>query len=110
MSKSDKVVVGYFGVNPPADVLCDGEACVIAGKRTDLNRYAARLSGQNPAQIMKTRFGEILMGLIQGGSYAFDKKAYAVFYPLAISSGLPLKHGLDYFQDSDDPFILVKQG
>jgi len=42
--------------------------------------------------IKKTRFGEIINGLRQGGAYAFDQEAYGRFLPLAQLNGM---NGLD---------------
>jgi hypothetical protein len=74
-----------------------------------MNIYLQRLPNQgNEFQIMKTRFGEIMDGLLRGGSYAFDRKAYTTFYPLAISSGFGLKEAPDFFKGNDKSFIRLE--
>ena len=39
MAKEKDAVIGYFAFYPPQDVLCDGDACVIAGSQSSLNKY-----------------------------------------------------------------------
>lgn len=48
--------------------------------------------------VRKTKFGEILAGFAQGGSYAFDKEAYLKFYSFA------KKYELDNFPEPGDFF------
>ena len=93
MAKDLGKVIGYFAVHPPIDVLCDGDACIIAGTQSALNKYIKTLS--NPEvefQNRKTRLSEILDGIERGGAYAFDKESYKVFYPLANKQGFKLKN------------------
>ena len=40
--------------------------------------------------IRKTRFAEIVAGLMHGAPYAFDETSFARFYPLAVEIGLPV--------------------
>ena len=40
--------------------------------------------------IRKTRFGEIVQGMMAGGAYGFDEEAYLRFLPLARSLGMPV--------------------
>lgn len=91
MAFEDKTrVVGYFAFSPPMNAVCDGDACVIAGSEEAMKEYLATLgSSANAAtRIRKTRFGEILEGLVRGGAYAFDEDSYNRFYPLASKVGL----------------------
>jgi hypothetical protein len=39
MVKEKDVVIGYFAVHSPQNVLCDGDACIIAGSQSALNKY-----------------------------------------------------------------------
>jgi len=85
----DAKVIGHFA-HLPNDVLCDGDACIIAGSELALRNYLSRnyLSEMTPGDVgryilKKTRFGEIMRGMHRGGAYAFDETAYSRFYPLA---------------------------
>ena len=84
-------VVGFFasdGIN----ILCDGDACIIAGSASAgqqmLERGPARR--QTVMAVRRTTFAEIWQGLQLGGAYAFDERAYAVFRPLANRAGVAL--------------------
>ncbi len=81
----DTRVIGYFAYTPPMYVVCDGDACIIAGSEAGMKRYIeAMVSGSlKGTRIKKTRFGEILKGLELGAAYAFDEEAYNRFHPLA---------------------------
>lgn len=92
MPGDDERIVGYFGYLPPSNIVCDGDACVIAGSEVSFKTY---LKIANPPDavktiIKKTRFGEIFRGLSLGGAYSFDEEAYGRFYPLAKRAGLDL--------------------
>ncbi len=93
MKDKNKKVIGYFAIciGTP-NIVCDGDACVITGSQQTLNRYIEKLIVHNPSdyQIRKTRYGEILQGMHMGGVYAFDRKAYNRFLPLAKADGMPL--------------------
>jgi hypothetical protein len=86
----DAKVIGYFAYTSPTDVVCDGDACVIAGSDVDLRTYISELgaAGGTNHTLKKTRFGEIMRGMSLGASYAFDEAAYNRFYPLAQREGL----------------------
>ena len=87
-----KEVVGYFAIQTGTmNIVCDGDACVIAGSRKAFNNYISKLTGDNPVDysIKKTRYGEILQGMRMGGVYTFDNKAYNKFLPLAKADGMP---------------------
>ena len=88
----DTRVIGYFAYTPPMHVVCDGDACVIAGSEAGMRRYIeAIVSGPlKGTRIKKTRLGEILNGLELGGAYAFDEESYNRFHPLAKKAGLPM--------------------
>ena len=97
-----KKVVGYFAVRKGAmDIVCDGDACVIAGSHKAFNNYISKLTTDNPVNysIKKTRYGEILQVMRMGGVYAFDNKAYNKFLPLAKADGMPFAE----FKIENDP-------
>lgn len=73
-------------------ILCDGDACIIAGSDVDLKNNISKFSTDKLENhtIKKTRFGEIMRGIRLGGAYAFDETAYNRFYPLAKHEGLEL--------------------
>ena len=92
MSKDDTKVMGYFAIHLPQDVLCDGDACIIAGTESAMNRYIEAASDPNAVyQVKKTRFGDVLKGLLRGGAYAFDEESYGRFFPLANKNGFNLE-------------------
>ena len=85
-------VVGCFAFTSPIDIVCDGDACVVAHSETAMRSYLKLRrsnSGAGP-RIKKTRFGEIVAGLQLGGAYAFDEAAYSRFRPLAEGMGVNL--------------------
>jgi hypothetical protein len=92
-SARDAKVIGYFAYTSPSEVVCDGDACVIAGSEASMKAYLVALGSGQPTShtIGKTRFGEIIMrGVRLGAAYAFDEGAYNRFYPLAKREGLSL--------------------
>jgi hypothetical protein len=99
----DTKVIGYFAYLSPAQVACDGDACMIAGSEHAMRRYLSLADQSTSAKhnIKKTRFGEIMRGMLLGGSYAFDEEAYHRFYPLATALGYALKPA-DFTADQPD--------
>jgi len=89
---NDAKVIGYFAYSSPSEVVCDGDACVIAGSDSDLRTYLSELGPGEEINhtLKKTRFGEIIRGMRLGAAYAFDEIAYNRFYPLAKREGLEL--------------------
>jgi len=74
-------------------VVCtDGDACVIAGSEEAVRRHIEEVDsrGAGGMTIRKTRFGEIVQGLLAGGAYGFDQEAYSRFFPLARDLGIPV--------------------
>ncbi|MCP3892690.1 MAG: hypothetical protein GY702_28015 [Desulfobulbaceae bacterium] len=109
MVKGKDAVIGYFAIHPPQDVLCDGDACIIAGSQSALNRYINSLSYSGVEfQKRKTRFSEIQDGLFRGGAYAFDKESYKAFYPLANKHGYHLEHEEFPETETGRHFVIVK--
>ena len=95
-------VIGYFAIRTGSpNIICDGDACVIAGTEQAMKRYILDLAGDKPGNytVRKTRYGEILQGMQMGGVYTFDKRAYNKFLPLARADGLNLAE----FMIEDDP-------
>lgn len=91
MASSDGTkVIGYFAYTSQAEVVCDGDACIIAGSEADLRRYISALARERKHTLKKTRFSEIMQGMQLGAAYAFDEVAYNRFYPLAKRQGLDL--------------------
>ena len=76
-------VVGYFAHTSSGEVLCDGDACIIAGTEDRMRFYVDKMAeGKNKFIIKKTRFGEIMTGMGLGAAYAFDEGSYQRFLPL----------------------------
>ena len=93
MSKRPHSLIGYLAAFSRYELLCDGDACIIAGSEAKLNDYLAVNRASLPAryEIKKVRFEELLRGLRglrAGGAYAFDEEAYNRFYPQAQRAGL----------------------
>ncbi|MHB0971247.1 MAG: hypothetical protein ACYC7A_18495 [Thermoanaerobaculia bacterium] len=86
MPQNDTKVIGVFAYRSPAEVVCtDVDACVIAGSEEAMRRHIEEVNQQSAdgITIKKTRFGEIVKGLLAGGAYGFDEEAYSRFFPLA---------------------------
>ena len=85
-------VIGHFAYALQSEVICDGDACIIAGSDADLRTYISELCRDKGLThtLKKTRFGEIINGMKLGAAYAFDETAYNRFYPLANSEGFEL--------------------
>ena len=66
----DAKVIGHFAYTSPSEVICDGDACIIAGSETDLKTYLVSLASGYPMHhtIRKTRFGEIMRGMRLGAA------------------------------------------
>lgn len=81
--------VGYFAYRG-GEVICDGDACIIAGSIERMKFYLDKMSevfGSDEV-IKKTRFGEIIEGMRLGGAYAFDEEAYRAFISYAKKNGM----------------------
>lgn len=100
MAREDSTrVMGYFAFTPPVNAVCDADACVIAGSEEVMKKYLTTLGScsEGETTIRKTRFGDILSGMLAGGAYAFDEESYNRFYPLAAKAGLSV--GPEDFSD-----------
>ena len=89
----DSKVIGYFAFSSPTEVVCDGEACVIAGSERAMRDYLEFGSSCSAKRttIKKTRLSDIIQGMKLGAPYAFDERSYNRFYPLANKCGFSLK-------------------
>jgi len=89
----DTKIIGYFAFRTPAEVICDGDACVVSGSEESMRDYLESISPEASKEmtIKKTRFGEIIKGMKMGAPYAFDEQSYNRFYPLANKTGFSLK-------------------
>lgn len=94
MPANETKIIGFFAYSSPREVVCtDNAACIIAGFQKSMEEYLKELDPHNRKirTIRKTRFGEIMQGLLQGAAYAFDEDAYSRFYPLAREAGLEVQ-------------------
>lgn len=93
MPQNDTKVIGVFAYRSRSEVVCtDVDACVIAGSEEAMRRHLEEVDSRSAAgiTIRKTRFGEIVQGLLAGGAYGFDQEAYSRFLPLARDLGIPV--------------------
>ena len=82
-------IIGYFSYSGSGNVLCEGDACVIADTEEHMKLYLRKILRNGKKDIIKkTRFGEIVSGMRQGGAYAFDEGSYNRFYALAKMNGM----------------------
>ncbi len=114
MTGSNKII-GYFSHSRGA-VLCDGDACVIAGSRKLMLGYMQEMAPFVPGVdvIKKTKFIEIINGLEHGAAYALDEFSYRIFFPLAKKYGmndLPLPNKFfSQFTNASMHFIRINIG
>ena len=90
MKDLSKKVIGYFAIRKgSANMLCDGDALVIAGSAQLMTRYINKLAEDSVSKykVKKTRYAEITQGMRLGGVYTFDKVAFNKFLPLLKSEG-----------------------
>ena len=104
----DSKVIGYFAFSSPTEVICDGDACVIAGSEQDMRNYIKSASPESSKKttIKKTRFGEIIKGMKLGAPYAFDEQSYNRFYPLANRIGFSLKEE-DFSKETETGYHFI---
>ena len=109
-SMDDTKVIGYFAFNPPVDVLCDGDACVVAGSEDQMKGYIeSKGKSGTPLRIKKTRYGEIARGLSAGAAYAFDEESYNRFYPIANRNGYSLSEESFPVVESGFHFVVIRK-
>ncbi|MGZ5443759.1 MAG: hypothetical protein ACXW5U_17665 [Thermoanaerobaculia bacterium] len=93
MAQNESKVIGVFAYRSRAEVVCtDRDACVIAGSEEAMRRHfdEVGVKYQDAITIRKTRFGEIVEGLLAGGAYGFDQESYSRFAPLSRDLGIPV--------------------
>ncbi len=98
---SAEKVIGYLAMKSRSELVCDGEALIIAGSHAMLKRMLAK-GASDPVssyKIAKAKFGEVVSGIERGGAYAFDAESYGRFSRLAREEGIPCR---DY--DFTPPF------
>ena len=107
-------VIGYFCYTSSGSVICDGDACIIAGSEELMQFYLSKMPRSSGKDIIeKTKFGEIISGLKQGGAYAFDKDAYKRFLHLARINKLDGFLPSDFFSEPsvmEMHFIRIQSG
>jgi len=109
MSNINNKIIGYFAVHSSQQVLCDGDACVIAGGQSALNRYIKSSHFScSEYDIRKTRLGEVLEGLLLGGAYAFDQASYDIFSRAANKQGFDFKNQQLPMTEDGNHFIVVR--
>jgi hypothetical protein len=84
MKDPSKKAIGYFALRKGStNMLCDGDALVIAGSQQLMTRYIVKLADDRLSnyQVKKTRYGEIMQGMQMGGVYTFDRVAFNKFLP-----------------------------
>ena len=109
MSKIENKTIGYFAVHSSQEILCDGDACIIAGGQSALNKYIKSSYGtRSEFEIRKIRLSDILEGLSLGGAYAFDKESYGAFYPSANKQGFNLKNEDFPEKEGGNHFVIVR--
>ena len=93
MNDRQSKVIGYCVHYESGGVLCTEQtAYLIAGSHSAIQKYLLEM-GQVEEQnytIRKTRFGEIIEGMVRGESYSFDEESYGRFWPLAKAEGLDI--------------------
>jgi hypothetical protein len=85
-------VIGYLAMKSRSELVCDGEALIIAGSHATLKRMLAK-GATDPVssyKIVKARFGEVVSGLERGGAYAFEEESYRRFSRFAKEEEEPL--------------------
>jgi hypothetical protein len=103
-------VIGYFAINSEGQVLCEGNACVIAGDELSMNHYIHSIfKAQGAFSIRKTRFGEIFQGMSLGAPYAFDIQAYQRFSPIAAQHGITPTYPPQPIDQKNSPQFIVIQ-
>lgn len=102
-------IVGYFSYTDTGEVFCDGDACIIAGSEAKMQSYLEQMpKGDGRDIIKKTRFGEVIEGLRQGGAYAFDEKAYAIFAEYAKQNNMMSPSWQDQITDSPEEMRFIR--
>jgi hypothetical protein len=105
---SAEKVIGYLAMKSRSQLVCDGEALIIAGSHAALKQLLAK-SASDPVssyRIAKAKFGEVVSGIERGGAYAFDAESYRRFSHLAREEGIPCRD-YDFTPPSSDEMMLL---
>jgi hypothetical protein len=91
--------IGYVA-GRGAYMLCDGDACIVAGSHEKMRQIVQRCGGPMAAEykIHVTGLERILQCLQRGEAYCFDEEAYGRFVEPARRRGVPLTD-----EDFSDP-------
>jgi hypothetical protein len=96
--KEPSKIIGYFAHTRGGEVLCDGDACVIAGSEKLLVSYMNHMEKRGEKWVTKkTRFSEILSGLQRGAAYSIDEEAHHRFFYVANLNGITVPPTNDFF-------------
>ena len=105
---SAEKVIGYLAMKSRSQLVCDGEALIIAGSHAALKQLLAK-SASDPVssyRIAKAKFGEVVSGIERGGAYAFDAESYRRFSRLAREEGIPC-NDYDFTPPTPDEVMLL---
>lgn len=86
-------VIGYVAFNrEKTNLICDGDACIVAGSRRKMKEYIQHYSTvKDTGIIKKAYFGDIKKVLSLGGAYLLDEESYSLFLNLSNKLGLDLQ-------------------
>ena len=80
-------VVARYGMT----MLCDGDACVVAGSEAAMTAILQSQHRDPAAYAIEPAYAwQLLQAIDMGAAYAFDEQAYQQFLPAAQQAGLPL--------------------
>jgi len=101
-------IIGYLAMKSRSELVCDGEALIIAGSHATLKRMLAKgaIDPVSSYKILKARFAEVVSGLARGGAYAFDRESYGRFSRLAKEERIPCGD-FDFTPPTPDDIMLV---
>ena len=101
-------VIGYYARLRGTHLFCNNRACIITNSESTLKDAIRATNPEDIKQytIRKTRFVDILRGLLAGAHYALDQGAYQRFYPLAYQEGLEALIAPEKFP-TDAPYLIV---
>lgn len=93
---ADARVVGYFGLGPTGCV-CDGDACLIAGRRDEMLRWLPP-DVRRSVVVSATTAGEVLAGLQLGAAYGLDPLAARRLSAAAVDLGVDVPPLVDWYR------------
>ena len=103
-------VIGYVAFNrEKTDVICDGDACIVAGSKRKMKEYIQHYSTvKDTGIIKKAYFGDIKNVLSLGGAYLLDEESYNLLIKLSNESGLNLQVIENEHRDSESKLKLFR--